>query len=99
MGWPARPYRLPGRLRFGRPRWNLPADFAGSAGSVAGTLVLSNGTVVPGKFLPFHGTLPSNVVFDGALGDLYVTNLGNGVSTGNVSVVNASTAEVVGSIR
>ena len=65
---------------------------------MAGTLVLSNGTVVPGNFLPFHGTLPSNVVFDGALGDLYVTNLGNGVSTGNVSVVNASTAEVVGSI-
>jgi len=62
-----------------------------SAGSVIDTLVLSNGTLVPGNVLPASGGYPVAVAYDSANGYVYVANYGSN----NVAVINATTDKVV----
>ncbi len=61
-------------------------------GAVTGTLVLANGTYLPGNFLANEAEDPLGGAYDPATGDIYVAN---GLSS-NVSVINGSTDQVVG---
>lgn len=77
----------------------VPGEFAGSAspagssvGSVTDTLVLSNGTVVPGNFLPRNGVAPAGLAYDTLSGYVYLADS----SSDNVAVVDGGTGTVVG---
>lgn len=70
------------------------------------TLVLFNHSVVQGNFLPANGISPMSITTDGSYGHLYVTSIGIQVAggfpsrygNGTVSIVNASTQRVTGTV-
>ena len=75
------------------------SDPAQGPGSVIATLVLSNGSVVPGNFLSANSFYPSAVAFDPTNHYVYVVNSGSdSVAAGNVSVINGTTGKVVARI-
>ena len=62
---------------------------------VTSTLVLPNDSLVAGNFNAVNPVNPSGAVYDSGTGQLYVADS----SSGNVSVINAATGEVVAGIR
>ena len=64
--------------------------------TVLDTLVVSNGTVVPGNFIAQSGEDPVAAAYDPDQHELFVVDQGNGTGTSGVSVLNDSTDQVVG---
>ncbi len=76
----------------GGPATHTPrqAPAASSAGWPTRTAIPFNNSSVPGNFLPTDGVFPTAAIYAAGLGEFFI------VSTDTVSVVNASTREVVG---
>ncbi|MGP8145169.1 MAG: YncE family protein [Thermoplasmata archaeon] len=65
-----------------------------SSPSVAGTLILSNQTLLPGNYTGGVATDPGGAVYDNRTGEIFVTNL----NSNNVDVISDATDKVVAQI-